>query len=133
MMNTTYSHSLLVVLLILMVVPASFAGDGLIFSDGFETGDTSMWSENLGLLILVDVAVMSDRVCVLDGEGDIRCALAPGATEVPQFIAGDFVDLAGTSLGICARAVNGTVQCWGETRFTLGKICISVAVKGDIP
>ena len=65
----------------------------------------------------VDVTVVGAHLCVIDGQSNLRCSGPPGRERLPRLVRGDFIDLAGTVEGVCARRATGEVQCWGESRF----------------
>ena len=73
-----------------------------IFVDGFELPNR-----------YIDVSAAANRLCVVDVVGNLRCAEPPGVDDYPDFLAGRFVDLAGTEFGICVRGADDAVTCFG--------------------
>lgn len=90
-------------ILLVAAVPTAFAQSETVFDDGFER-----------LNEFVDVAAAPGYLCAIDVAGDLRCTEPPDTAHLPDLVASDYIDLAGTEFGVCARTASGTIDCFGE-------------------
>ncbi|MEM1082163.1 MAG: hypothetical protein AAGH65_11325, partial [Pseudomonadota bacterium] len=77
--------------------------DEVLYNDGFELQNR-----------FVDVSATTNRLCVIDTVGNLRCVEAPWLDTLPDQVEGDYIDLALAEFGVCARTADDRIDCFGE-------------------